>query len=304
FQGYKAVSIAFSTLVILMSYAYAVLILRHGRQHQDLGWSCIRWSLLFMFLSSFGPWSLGPMMVRFPNSPWIKLAVYFYLHFLYNGFFTFVVLGLLLRWLSAQGLGSDEGPGLRLQLLAWACLPAYALSTLWIHPPAWVWVVAAVAAGIQLLALAGLARFLHRAWSQLKLSSRWSRVLLGISLSSFGLKFVLQAVTAHPYFAALAAANRHLLIGYLHLVFLGFVSCFLLAWLIEHGLLRLSAWGLGLFLAGLILSETWLFGNGLLQWLQHTHLPGFAAMMLAATALMPLGTALMLQRQFRWGRGL
>ncbi|PKL76097.1 MAG: hypothetical protein CVV27_12050, partial [Candidatus Melainabacteria bacterium HGW-Melainabacteria-1] len=284
-------------LVILLSYAFVWRLRRDGRrQSPSLAWSAVKWGHSFFLLSTLGPWSLGVLMARQMPRTIIDLVVHFYLHFLYNGFYTFALLGLLLHWRAMQGRES-ESPGLRLGLLAWACLPAYALSTLWAQPPAWVWWLAWMAAAVQVLALLGLSPVLIDSVRHLSLRSGWSRLLLGISLGSLGLKLLLQALSSMPMLAVLLHDTRSLMIGYLHLVFLGFVSCFLLAWLIEHGGLQPSAPALLLFMMGLLLSEATLLADGLWHVLLQSQLPGYRVLMLATSSLIPLGTLLLLLKQ-------
>jgi hypothetical protein len=61
-----------------------------------------------------------------------------------------------------------------------------------------------------------------------------------------------------------------LIIGYLHLSLLGFVSLFVLGFLLQQGLYRLGRYGgigLTLFLAGFFATELLMFGQGTLLWL-------------------------------------
>lgn len=310
-QGYKATSIALSSGVILVSYAFAWRLWRDSRslRHQP-AWRCARYSLGFLLLSSLGPWSLGILMARQAEADTIRLAVYYYLHFLYNGFFGFALLAVLLHWgsqarsplkgpASAGTVLTHERPAGRfwpVTLLALATLPAYALSALWTNPPVWVWGLAWLAAGLQLLALAGLLPTLAQIWRQLSLAG-WSRALLAISLLCLAARLLMQALSALPALALPLASNRYLIIAYLHLVFLGFLSCFLFAWLIDQGLLRRSHPGLGLFLAGAGLSEAWLFAAGGWAWLGFGALPVFPLVMALASSLMPLGCLWLLWRQ-------
>lgn len=290
-QGYKPIPIAFSSLVLLITYVYVWRFWRDGRQQREPAWSSLRWALFFQVLASLGPWSLGPLMVRFPHSNLIPLAVGLYLHFLLNGFFVFAVLALWLRWYADQGLDSRG----RLDWLGWGCLPAAALTTLWNQPPVWVYVVAAAGALLQLWALAGLLPVLWRGLGRLRLRHAFNRVLLRLSLLSFALKLGIQALSLYP--ALHLNQNRHWQIGFLHLVFLGMVSSFLLAWLSEQGLLAGSRWGQGLFLAGVGCSEIWLLSQGLFQSLIGQNLPLFYPLLFAASALIPLGTLLLLLAQ-------
>ncbi|MGE3727147.1 MAG: hypothetical protein AB7I41_16435 [Candidatus Sericytochromatia bacterium] len=276
-QGYAAVSITFSTLFLFVSYAQAGHLLRATQDDTSLSrrllWAC----LWLMMLSSLGPWSLGPIMaLKLNQSPVYFLAIYFYLHFQYNGWFVFALLALLLRWLEARGIDT-AGPLPRraVWLLLGSSLPAYALSALWTQPPLWVWVVAGAAALAQLGALALFWRWgwvLRQTGSQVFSSIPILpevKLLLALAWGCFNLKLLLQALTAWPFFAQLAYQQRSLVIFYLHLVLLGVVTCALLAYLWqERGLQfnRSTRGGLGLFLLGFALSETLILLQGLAAW--------------------------------------
>lgn len=267
-QGYAAVSIALSTLFLFVSYAQARLLLQ--AIHGDFSLSCrlLRASLGWMVLSSLGPWSLGPIIaMKLQQTPLYYLAVYFYLHFQYNGWFFFGLLALLLRWLEQQKIiMAIQPPRQAMNLLLWSCLPAYALSTLWAQPPQWVWLVAAGAALSQCIALALL---WHWGWKLQGLRGGLLpevRFLLALAWGCVNLKFLLQALTAWPFFVQWASTQRALVIFYLHLVLLGYVSCTLLAYLLQEEALSCQAvlrWGLGSYVLGFGLSEALLLGSGL-----------------------------------------
>src|SRR5690606_17694813 len=60
-QGYGAVSITFSTLHILASYAFGFLVWRdHRAKHPEIS-LLIKTALVFMVVSTIGVWSLGPL---------------------------------------------------------------------------------------------------------------------------------------------------------------------------------------------------------------------------------------------------
>lgn len=299
-QGYKAISIVFSTGVILLQYAFCWRLWRDGKQLKGIAWTAIKWSLFFLTLSSLGPWSLGPLMLKFPGSNWYFLAIYFYLHFMYNGFFNFAILGLLIQWWGR--LEADiENLSLRraIQWLAWSCLPAYTLSTLWIEPPLWVWLIAGISALAQFIGLLYLLVWMGKNIVVIKRLAVWPRALLSISLLALVAKIGLQTITALPYFARLAYEVHPFIIGYLHLTFLGFVSFFLLSWLLSKEYLKLHKSGLSLLLLGFLLSEIILFGQGIWLWLKWGSIPGYSSLIFGVTVLMPLGTVLILFNHFR-----
>jgi hypothetical protein len=306
-QGYAAVSIAFSTLHILLSWVFAYRFLGHVReragelaQHR-VSLVFARWGLFFMVLSSVGPFALGAIMARgLGHTHWYQLAIYFYLHFQYDGWFTFAVLGLFC-WVLERASLPLSSPALRraAHLLAFSCLAGYALSTLWTHPPAPVYALAWVAVAVQLGAVLLLAKELgtHRK-SIAGLLCGWPGKLMGVALAAFCLKVVMQSASALPAVADLAVGVRNFTIGYLHLVFLGCITPFLLAWLLHHRLLRLTrrhaGWCALLLLAGFAASEAYLFAQPLLLMAGFGLIPAYFTALCVFSALMAAGTALML----------
>lgn len=303
-QGYKAVSITFSTLVILLQYAFCWRFWRDSKEHTGPAWQAIRWALFFLTLSSLGPWSLGPLMIKFPGSNVYFLAIYFYLHFMYNGFFSFAILGLVIHWW--RQLEAETETRVLQQAIRWlalSCLPAYALSALWIKPPLWVWLVAGIGALGQFAALLMLLVWVGQNIVVLQRLPLWPRSLLSLSLLCLVAKLSLQTLTALPYFAHLAYEVRNFIIGYLHLTFLGFVSCFLFSWLLSEAGLQdhspIQGQALGFFVLGFVLSEGFLFGQGILTWLKLGLLPGYSWGIFLSSALMPVGTSILLWRFWR-----
>lgn len=300
-QGYAAVSITFSTLSLFCIYAFVYCLLRDTRQTQQplaaqLSFQVLRWSLWLLVLSTLGPWSLGPIMaLKLNQQPVYYLAIYFYLHFQYNAWFLLGALALALRWLESEGQRPGGGLRLAVRCLCWSSLPTLALSALWLKPALWVWLLGGAGALLQLFAL--LAAWQAKNswylpvchWLREQPQHFWLKVLLGISLLCLHLKVLLQAFTALPYFAALAAEQRPLIIVYLHLVLLGVLTCFWLAKLLPAKPTRFQHLALGCFVTGFVLSEGLLLYQGLSQaWLgQLFH--SFFVCLLAVSGLMPLG---------------
>jgi hypothetical protein len=306
-QGYAAVSITFSTLHILLSYLFAAKFLRDVRQQEQqldlhqpsLRW--VKWGLGFMVLSSLGPFALGAIMAKgLAGTPLYQLAIYFYLHFQYNGWFTFAVFGLFFWLLERNGIGYNLRYGRNfLGLMAATALAGFALSTLWVHPPAWVFGLGAVAAAAQVVAGGYFLRlFLPLRKSLGKALSLPVRGLLLLAGLALALKIILQTASALPAVADLAYLFRNFTIGYLHLVFLGFVSIFLFGWFAWVGWLdlhrRQAKWGFGLFMAGFVGSQLYVVGQPLLAWLGLGLIPHYYLTLLLLSLLMPLGLSLLL----------
>lgn len=98
--GYAGISIALSTLALWLSYLFVFKIYKsiNRESRSDLSLSFLKASLFFLFLSSFGPYALAVIIAnKSPHQYWYHNALYFFLHFQYNGWFTFAVLGLLVK---------------------------------------------------------------------------------------------------------------------------------------------------------------------------------------------------------------
>jgi hypothetical protein len=300
-QGYATGSIVFSTLHVFVSYAMAWKLWRAIRSDQSLSASLVRWALFFLVLSTLGPYAVGMLKAQhLQDTFWYPLAIYFYLHFLYNGWFMFGCLALVFRWLEGWGLLSVRSVGDRfITLFAVSCLGTWGLSALWIDPPRWVWWLAGASALVQAMAGAWLIGWL---WQQsgalrrrLRPNVRW---LLGITLVSFCVKLTLQLLSATPWAAEWAYGQRHLVIAYLHLVFIGVVSFYLLAWALQQRQIRWTAAGMGTLVIGFILTESGLVAESVLQRFGR-FLPYFGEAMLVVSAGLWFGVLLVWLRQLK-----
>ncbi|MGZ5243347.1 MAG: hypothetical protein ACXWW0_05655 [Bacteroidia bacterium] len=310
FQGYKAVSITFSTLHILCTYAFVFYFLRDLKQTdlysaKVVSVSFIKASLFFLVISSFGPFSLGPIMVNgYTGSNIYYLAVYYYLHFQYNGWFTFAIFAILFRWWRKSGFQFSKKRGRQFfRLMFWSCLPAYALSALWTKPGAWVYIVGGAAAVIQVAALIYFSvSFFYISKQQKILLPKISQALFVLCFLAFSAKLVMQLFSALPVIANLTYLVREFVIGYLHLVLIGFVSFFLLAYFIAQKELHtdnfLATNGLIVFIGAFIITELLIFLQGFLYWQFSYALPNYTMLLFLASIFLPLGIGMFLYGQF------
>jgi hypothetical protein len=87
-----------------------------------------------------------------------------------------------------------------------------------------------------------------------------------MSMIAFVLKMIFQSLTIIPALGPLVFANRPVIIGFLHLVLLGFISLYLLASFIQDDLLVLNQatrFGLWIFISGIVANELVLMAQGL-----------------------------------------
>lgn len=297
-QGYAAASITFSTLHILLSYWFAGKFLRDTNKLHNRPFSLvfIRWGLLFMVLSSIGPFALGAIMAKgLGGSDLYQLAIYFYLHFQYDGWFSFAIFGLFFRILEVNNIAFSSHHGRRfLWLMVVACIPAYSLSTLWTQPDTYVYVIGFLSAILQLVALFYLMLIIKRAGKDMKTKLKpWAVRLFQFAYISFIIKILLQFASAFPTIADLAFTVRNFTIGYLHIVFLGFVSTFLIGWFAQVNLIsinsKLAKSGIVFFLLGFILSEAIIFLQPTLFMAGLGMLPFYFEGLFWVSLLMPVG---------------
>ncbi|MFD2512508.1 hypothetical protein ACFSRY_01405 [Pontibacter locisalis] len=314
-QGYAAVSITFSTAHMLLSYWFIYQFLRDaGKAKINMGehrlsLKFVKAALFFLAISSLGPWVMGPIMaLGHIGSEMYFNAIYFYLHFQYNGWFTFSVLGLLFWLLEYYQVSFNSKLAvLFFRLMFWSCIPAYLLSVLWTKPDANIYLVSGVAAFVQVVALIILLVMLVPLHRQiLILFGRWSRRLFILAAVAFLFKTGMQFASAFPYMAELAFRLRLFIIGYLHLVLIGFISIFLFAFFTQQGWLSfkhgISRWGMGLFLLGFISSESMLFVQGLLFWLMAGAIPFYNNFLFGVSILLPVGILLFFLGQLSGSR--
>lgn len=288
-QGYKAVSIFFSTLSVAAGY-YLILILWKVLNHETATASTrfLKAGLSYLGLSAIGPFATGPLIaLGYQGTPLYFNAIYFYLHFQYNGWFTFAVLALLYKTLEHGG--KPQNGATVFQLFNIACIPAYALSLLWNGPHFLFYIVGGAAALLQVAAVFYLLKDLP--FAEWKHDGR----LYILATAALVLKIVLQVASAFPAVAALGYQYRNFIIAYLHLVLLGCISVFLFAFVCS-AYRRLAAPlfknGFRLFLFSFFTTETLLVvnaGGALFGKI----LPHYALWLLVCSCVFPAGILLM-----------
>ncbi len=239
FQGYALFSIIFSTLFLFVSYAFTWFFIKNAKaalRHTN-SYKCVRMALGYMVLSSIGPWTLGGIMATLgTESVWYRMAIYFYLHFQYNGWMVLALIGLFFFVLEQHQI---KVPAQRFRLFYWSLnlgiVLSFFLSTLWAKPNFVYYLLGGWGAVFQCVALALLLKMMYDIkpfrWVFL---SQLQMTLLCIFATLLTIKMVLQLLTSFPYFADLAATFTDFTIGYLHWTFLGVVSIGLF-FLLDYG---------------------------------------------------------------------
>jgi hypothetical protein len=293
FQGYALVSIIFSTLFLFCSYFYTAFILRNiSEQHRPTQhFKLIKAALWYMVFSSIGPWALGAIMSTLgKTSIWYKLSIYFYLHFQYNAWFLLAVLGMLFYLFQKLKLTFTTRAFRRFFLLLNSgVILSFFLSTYWTNPPIAFYLLGGLGAILLLLAFFQLFAFILRNKNQLKsgLNLFEYRILKISGIFLVG-KILMQSLTSIPFFADLAFNNLDFVIGYLHWVFLGFVSLALFGFLNWLKLIWLPKKAFYLYFSGFLISETLIFYKGLVLWLELPFFSSYFLLLVLVSALIPI----------------
>ena len=297
-QGYNIVSIIFSTLSIFVSYAFAFMFWK------DLGKLKVKtisnyWfsaALIFNVISSAGPFFLAYMMANNWSHPNLfLLALYYFLHFQYNGWFFFACAGLFSTYFIPA-----EVP-VRIQkiifwLFAVACVPAYFLSALWLHISWMGYLVVILSAIAQTVAACLLIYWVIKKRISfsllLKNNSKWILILSAIALC---IKILLQLLSTIPALSTFAFGFRPIVIGYLHLVLLGIITLFIIGYSKSTGAItaaRRGNYGIFIFIAGIILNEVFLMFQGI-SYMTYNNISSINLWLLATAICMFLGILLM-----------
>lgn len=299
-QGYALYSIILSTAHILIEYWALIFVYRSLKKVPDIpaiSKTFIKGALLTLFISSIGPWSLGAIGSKgLQHLPIFDMAVYFYLHFQYNGWLYLILIGLFLYLLVKKGISL---PTKLLKVSFWvyifALFPGYLLSVLWYDFGVIGIVFGAIGAIGQLVGVFTLCYAIFQIKFDIAENfSKRIRFLLGLSFLLLLSKTVMELALLHLPFANLIYETRSVVIGYLHLTLLGFISLLILS-LFQMGQLldeknSFVRMGLATFITGFTLNEIILFLSGLFTWLDLTDLPFENELLLFASILLSVGT--------------
>ncbi|PCJ95306.1 MAG: hypothetical protein COA50_08835 [Flavobacteriaceae bacterium] len=299
FQGYALFSIIFSTLFLFASYGFMWIFIRNAPNalKKTNSYKCIKWALWYMVISSIGPWALGAIMTTLgAGSIWYRIAIYFYLHFQYNGWMLMALIGLFFWIMEQHKIGMSNTIFKR---FFWSInlgiVLSFFLSILWIKPQVTLYVISGFGALLQLVAFGILmVHFIKLKKKREDLFSSFQMRLLQIIAVVVSVKIGLQLLTAFPYFANLASIILDFTIGYLHWTFLGVISIPLFLFLDYFKLLRISKSALNIYLLGFLLTEVLIFYKGIVQWQRLSLFDAYFEVLAIASILIALALLFLL----------
>lgn len=294
FQGYAAASIVFSTLHVIVSYFFIYYFWRDTKKQRSPASKMIHASLLYMFISTVGLWFMAPIMAMKIKGGWDQVAIQFFLHFQFNGWFIFAVLGLLFKKLQMKSSTNFRRFFLYLSL----SLPlTFALPVSWyFKSPIWWW-SNAIGIFFQLLSVWYLIKMVKPNfkiyWQN---ANRLKQSLLIFIATSFFLKIILQSSSLLPSLAESLVLHTNFVIGFIHLTMLGLISGFLFLFLLDYpnfyGRKLLLKIGMYLFIFGVVCTEMLLFIQGLIIYFNSGVFPNFYFLLFIASVFLVLGILL------------
>jgi hypothetical protein len=277
-EGYALFSITFSTLSIFISYFFIFCFWRDLNKVDDRSYvqNWFKAALILWGLSSLGAFTLAYLMANhIMIQDYYFGAIYFFLHFQYNGWFLFACFGLLFSYLYEKGFLSVAAINKKLFIVMTITVgPTYVLSILWLRLPKVLHIVADISGILQLLVLYYFIKLfpivmrsfpLVRADILRKLSKTTNLLWIMASLA-FIIKIILQMLSIIPFLSHYAFGFRPIVIGYLHLSFLGIISFFILGYINQVLAVfqrRISRAGVLIFVAGVLIQEITLMNQGL-----------------------------------------
>lgn len=268
--GYGLLAISFSTLFIFFTYGFTFIFIHDflKTKREKSIFILALFSLAYLIISSIGPFTLAYMLAtKSGNSNLYHDSLYTFLHFQYNGFFTIGVFALFIHHIKPL-INSETRKNIYMfsLLLAFSVVPSLFLALAWHQSNTFIYILALIGTVLNFFTLIFFIRFIIPLKKRGIFSSKTAYVLWVFAMISFAIKMTLQMGTIFPEITKMVFGYRPIIIGFLHLVFLGFVTFYLLAHLIEGGAFDMkkgiSKKSLFVFSAAIILNETILMLQG------------------------------------------
>ena len=298
--GYTGMSIALSTLTLFLSYIFIFKIFKALplSDNSKISVAFLKASLWFLVLSSLGSYALALVIAtKSTHQYWYHNALYFFLHFQYNGWFTFAVLAFFIKSLERSAAFNLKHARRFFMLLAVTCIPSYLFTSLWHQRPIVITTIIIITAVVQTCSLYYLFQLLYKntkhVFAQMPVICKW---LYSLAILAFVLKILLQLLSGYPQLGQLAFGFRPIIIGYLHLIFLAFITMYLIALLADLKIIdlnyRITSFGLITFAAGIIINEILLAIQGLAA-ISYIYLPQINLWLFGNTFILLAGAILL-----------
>lgn len=296
FQGYAAISIFFSTLHIFCSYYFAYLIFKHHKTNTEVSEKLLKTSLIFMVVSTIGVWCLGPAVATLGQaSAFYQIAIQFFLHFQFNGWFLIAVVAVFFHLLKVE-----DSKQFRhfFTLLIISTVLTFALPIQWFLPHQSLLFINGLGVVLQVVMLYKFIQLIKPKLEVLMTNAhKLMKYMFMFPLVCFVLKVVFQSLSILPEFSAVVYEHRNFVIGFIHLLMLGVISGFLFAFILKSNLVTNSkslTVGIYSFVLGFLLTEILLLIQGIVFFYGIGILPNYYLLLFLFSIFLPLGIGFIL----------
>ncbi|WP_225036743.1 hypothetical protein [Winogradskyella sp. SM1960] len=295
-QGYGAISIAFSTLHIFCSYYFVYLIWKHQKANTTVTQKLLKSALVFMSISTLGVWCLGPAVsILGSASAFYQIAIQFFLHFQFNGWFLIGVIAVFFHILNIEDSKTFRQ---FFALLMTSTVLTFALPVQWFAPHTSLIWINGLGIILQVLALLKFFQLIKQKLNVLdKPKNMFVFYMCCFALVCFILKVVFQSLSILPEFSQVVFNHHNFVIGFIHLLMLGVISGFLFAFMLKSNLFSTSKtldFGIYSFLLGFVLTELLLLIQGVMFYLGRGIIPNYYSLLFLFSILLPLGISFLL----------
>ena len=306
-QGYGAISIIFSSIYLLGIYVLCYYLFQVINKKVEKGLSrlFLKTSLWFLIISTLGIFGLGPIIAMgMKGSKLYYAAVQFFLHFQFNGWYVFAVLALSIEFFKNKGISFNTQILYKGYIyLTISCFLTYALAVSWSTPENFIFYTNSVGVILQLIGLYFILKSFPK-WPRIvqEVGQTFKSWIFKLAILSIILKVSIQTLVAIPSIAIISYTIRNFVIGFIHLLMLGGLSFFILGGMKYLNMLS-RRYPLSIFLLALILTETLLFGQGILLWLRQGFIPYYHEILTACSLLFPVGIFMILLDFYKTTKG-
>ena len=264
FGGYFLYSIIFSSLFIICTYWFSIFFLKRSKKYNFIRFSIsksvdvendkplslkfVHWGIYFLILSSIGIWLLPVAIVKAgKGSDWYNSALYFFLHFQYNGWFLAVLFGLLVGEIEHMSLLNSKRLKGALYNFIIGTIGSVTLSWVGFFNEPILYIIGNISGFLLLASIFEL----YRAYMQLEKPAFLMQMFLLLCM----LKTIFMFLGSFPWIAEVVLPNREFVISYLHFTFLGVIGFGVLHFLEKNLHIHFPYWSLSLYTTAFVGSE-------------------------------------------------
>ena len=264
FGGYFLYSIIFSSLFIICTYWFSIFFLKRSKKYNFIRFSIsksvdvendkplslkfVHWGIYFLILSSIGIWLLPVAIVKAgKGSDWYNSALYFFLHFQYNGWFLAVLFGLLVGEIEHKSLLNSKRLKGALYNFVIGTIGSVTLSWVGFFNEPILYIIGNISGFLLLASIFEL----YRAYMQLEKPAFLMQMFLLLCM----LKTIFMFLGSFPWIAEVVLPNREFVISYLHFTFLGVIGFGVLHFLEKNLHIHFPYWSLSLHTTAFVGSE-------------------------------------------------